>query len=264
MARKPVAVLPPQLIDIHNHAWFDDDGSKVLAEMDRMNIRTMMLLGLPDEHTNAKVLGCVRRFPGRFVGGCFMDPRAGQAAIDELARWHGEGFRVVKLFPNYGYYPDDDALRPFFDKVAELKMAVLSHCGWLMPHPGRAYATYYAHPERFEKLIRIYTDTPFILAHMGGIPGVLETIMLTTRTPNTYADISPGQGIWALEFAGNMVASIPPGRLLWGIDSMDMQTVLDRQAKALSAIKPFRAHFAEIFYSNALGILQRLGLLGPE
>ena len=100
--------LPPRLIDIHNHPSFDDDGSKFLAQMDRLHIETMLLMGWPgQEGSNQMALDCARRFPGRYIACCFLEPRDGKKALREMRRWHGEGVRIVKLFPNYGYYPDD-------------------------------------------------------------------------------------------------------------------------------------------------------------
>lgn len=75
-------------------------------------------------------------------------------------------------------------------------MTVLSHCGWLDGSgPGvtqEPWAACYSHPGRFEKTLRLYPDTVFILAPMGGIAGMLEPVMLTTRTANTFSDCSPG------------------------------------------------------------------------
>ena len=119
-------------------------------------------------------------------------------------------------------------------------------------------AAYFSRPGRFEKLIRTYKDTPFILAHMGGIDGFLEAIMLTTRTENTYVDCSPGQGVWVLETTGAMGASIPPERLMWGLDSCPPDEWLPRQRAALEALG-FGAHFEKIFYSNARALLERIG-----
>ena len=253
--------LPPKLIDIHNHTWKGMDEPAFLALMDELHIETMLMMGAGlDGMANERVHSVMGRHPGRFVGGCYLDPRDGRQAVAEMRHWCSEGMRVVKLFPNFGYSPDDDALRPFFDAVAGCKMAVLSHCGWLAPSPGMGYASYYATPGRFEKLIRLYPETIFIMAHMGGINGFLESIMLTTRTPNTYVDCSPGQGTWVLEHAWPMVCTIPPERLMWGADCMTLRETLARNRAALEA-RGFGPHFEKIFYGNARGILERIGAL---
>jgi predicted TIM-barrel fold metal-dependent hydrolase len=166
--------------------------------------------------------------------------------------------RIVKLFPNHGYYPDDEAFRPLWDVVAAKGMGVLSHCGWLHPEPGSSYASYYSHPGRFEKVIRLYPQIPFILAHMGGIAGYLETVMLTTRTPNTFVDCSPGQGLLVLEKGGPMVSAIPADRLLYGNDSYDMDAYLPRYRAALAA-QGFGPQFPKVFHDNAKAVLEKIG-----
>ena len=252
--------LPPKLIDAHNHPRGGAAASVLLELMDAHHIEKAVVLGgpSPNGQVNAHTLEWVQSCPDRLVGGVFADPREGHRAVMEIRRYHGEGFRIVKLFPNYGYYPDDPALRPFFHAVASLGMGVLSHCGWLAPSPGSETAAYYSHPGRFEKLVRAYPETPFIMAHMGGIAGVLEGVMLTTRTPNTYVDCSPGQGLWALEAAGPMVATIPPDKLMWGADSYNYEKLLPRYKAALEAIG-FGPHFQAIFHDNAEGVLRKIG-----
>jgi predicted TIM-barrel fold metal-dependent hydrolase len=259
--------LPKRIIDAHNHVWGGDLGAtKIIDTMDACRIETTVVLGtnlMPIVGNNEFILRAVQKHPRRLVGGVFVDPREGAKAIDTVRHYHAEGVRIVKLFPNYGYFPDDPGLRPFWDAVAELKMAVLSHCGWLAAGPGVAVASYYSHPGRFEKVIRLYPDTIFIMAHMGGIAGFLETVMLTTRTPNTYVDTAPGQGLWVLETTGAIAASIPPGRLLWGADSTDQRGLIPRYRKALVKLG-FGPHLEKIYYSNARGLLEKIGALEPK
>jgi len=251
--------LPPKLIDIHNHVAADDaDAARLLGIMDAANVATTLVMGTSGA-SNERMLRAVAKHPDRLVGGAYIDPRQGAAAIEQVRHYRAEGICLVKLFPNYGYYPDDDAYRGVFDVIAELGMGVLSHCGWLAPHMG-VTAAYYSHPGRFEKVIRSYPETPFIMAHMGGIAGFLESVMLTTRTPNTYVDCSPGQGVWVLECTGHIAASIPPAKLMWGADCYDYTDMLARQRKAL-AERGFAPHAEAIFYSNARGVLEKIGAL---
>lgn len=254
-------VPPAKVIDIHNHLFGEDDGSKMIELMNRSHIETTLIMGTR-HHGNDAVLRAVQKFPGRLVGGVYADPRQGREAIDTIRHYHGEGFRVVKLFPNFGYYPDDEELRPFFDAVGKLGMAVLSHCGWLGGSGANVareeWAAYYSHPGRFEKVIRLYPSTVFILAHMGGIAGLLETVMLTTRTANTFVDCSPGQGIWALETGGAIAGSVPAVKLMWGADSSDQAYYMDRAAKALEKLG-YGPNLDKIFYANARGVLERIG-----
>jgi predicted TIM-barrel fold metal-dependent hydrolase len=250
--------VPERIIDVHNHPRKDREPDELIERMDAVNIERTVVLGTSTD-SNEVMLRYCRAFPKRFVGGVYLDPRQGGYAREQMRRFHGEGVRIVKLFPNIGYFPDDPELWPFFEQVAELGMAALSHCGWLSPRKGRAYASYYATPGRFEKMARIFTDTPFIMAHMGGINGVLETVMLTTRTPNVYVDGSPGQGLWALECCGQIAGSVPPDKLLFGADLWDYPSIMDRYHRAFCA-RGYGEHLEKIYRTNAEGIFQKLGV----
>ena len=87
--------------------------------------------------------------------------------------------------------------------------------------------------------------------------------MLTTRTPNTFVDCSPGQGLWALEAGGSIAASIPPEKLMWGADGYGQPSSLERYPKALEKLG-YGPHFDKIFDGNARGILEKLGVVGKS
>jgi len=261
--------LPDRIIDIHNHLRPDDDGLELIGLMDEVHIDVTLIMGSPREFRlrNEAMVEACHKYPDRLVGGAYYDPREGKKAIDALKHYRDEGIPVVKLFPNLGYFPDADEVRPFFEKVAELGMAVLSHCGWLGGSGEKVsrenWAAYYSHPGRFEKVIRACPDTVFIMAHMGGIAGLLESVMLTTRTPNTFVDCSPGQGLWALEHGGAITASVPPEKLMWGADGYGQKESLPRYKTALEALG-YGPHLDKVFYGNARGILEGLGLVKAD
>ncbi len=258
--------LPKRIFDAHNHLWGGGGGSEMVERMDRLGIETTLIMGTMGNANEAVVKAC-RAHPGRLIGGAYYDPLDGRKAIAALKRFDEQGLRVVKLFPNLGYFPDQPSVRKFFEAVAGRKMLVLSHCGWLGGSGERMsrrdWASYYATPGRFEKLIRAFPEVTFIMAHMGGIPGVLESVMLSTRTPNCYIDCSPGQGLWALEACGPIAGSIPPDKLLWGADCPPDKAFLERYRKALVKLG-YGPHLDKIFYGNARGIFERLGVVpGP-
>lgn len=265
MAKKRHA-LPKIIFDAHNHLRGGEDGSETIAAQDAFGVETTVVMGLPFgsaaeiRRINKVTIASQQKYPGRLIAGVYVDPRSKKKAMDLLKHAHAEGVRLVKLFPNLGWFPDDEKFIPFFDKVDELKMGVLTHCGWLWPKEMRRHAAYYSHPGRFEKVIRMHPDVPFIMAHMGGIAGLLDTVMLTTRTPNTYTDCSPGQGLWVLESTGDVAASVPPGKLLWGADSPYHKDTFERYRKALIA-RGFGPRLKAIFRDNARGIFEKLGVV---
>ncbi len=263
--------LPKRLFDAHNHLFReDDDGSLTVEGQKAMGIETTVVMGLPCEtrartdRYNQRVVRAQKKFPGKIIAGVYVDPRDARRALKTIRDAHAAGVRLVKLFPNLGYYPDDAKMRPFFDEVEKLKMAVLSHCGWLWLWGGQMakedWATYFSAPGRFEKVARMHPETTFILAHMGGINGFLEAVMLATRTPNVYVDTSPGQGWWVLETMPRVAGTIPAGKLLWGADSHYTADGLKRVRKGVVGAG-FGPQLEKVFYLNARGIYEKLGVL---
>lgn len=259
-------MLPDRIIDIHTHPVFPlDSVSGVVDFMDANNIEKLVALGsCGDEDLNDRILALRRIAPSRIVGGPYFDPRDPKAAGD-LDRFHDAGCRIVKLFPNLGYYPDDPALLPFFEKAASMGFAFLSHCGWL--GSKKISSTKYARPGRFEELFRRFPDTLFIMAHMGGMDGFLEGIMYTTRLANVCLDTTPGQSYWVFENAPDFVRSMPPAQLLMGTDGIQPVTKdwnsADQYPKIATAIEKlgWSDHLEAIFYSNAAALIDKYNLL---
>ncbi len=257
-----------KLIDVHTHPFFDlAEVGKTLDFMDRYVIEKVFSLGIPrHEDGNDRVLALKKLAPGRIVAGPYFDPRE-KDAIDDLARFHDAGCRIVKLFPNLGYYPDDRAYLPFFEKAAELGYGILSHCGWL--GSKAVSSTKYARPGRFEELFRRFPETLFVMAHMGGIDGFIEGIMYTTRTPNVYLDTTPGQSRWVFSHAAEFVRGMPHERLLMGTDGIfppwedgtDGHEEYENQRAMLESIG-WADKTQDVLYNNASRVIEKYGLLG--
>ncbi len=225
--------LPAKLIDAHKHfsQWIAP--AELVELMDASNIEMSLVMGTPHrDGANDEIAQALIDYPGRFVGGVFVDPREADA-VDQVRHYHAQGLRIVKLFPNFGYYPDDEQFLPFFAAAAELGMGVLSHCGWLRADFGTTSAHYSA-PNRFEKLLHRFGDMPFIFAHMGGVAGFLEGLMQAKYYPNAYLDTAPGQGLWVLNYATKLARTIDPEKILWGADSSAPAEVIEPAAQALA------------------------------
>lgn len=258
---------PDRAIDVHTHPMYPlAEVEKTLGFMDKYGIEKIVALGMPKhEDANKRVLKLRKAAPDRVIGGPYIDPRK-RGAIGELSRYFDKGCRIVKLFPNLGYYPDDPQFVPFFEKAASLGYGVLSHCGWL--GGGGISSTRYARPGRFEELFRRFPDMLFIMAHMGGIDGFVEGIMYTTRTPNVYLDTTPGQSHWVFAHAPEFVRGMPPGRLLLGTDGIfppwkdgtDGSQEYHTQADMLEKIG-WEASAKDVFYNNAAAVIEKYKLL---
>lgn len=255
-----------RIIDFHTHPMYPlEDIGKILDFMDKCGVEKTLSLGLPREHGGNERLFALRKLaPSRIIGGPFVDPR-NLKAFDELKKFHDEGCRILKLFPNYGYYPDDVQFVSFFEKAAQMGFGILSHCGWL--GTDKVCSTRYARPGRFEEVFRRFPDMLFVMAHMGGIDGFVEGIMYTTRTKNVYLDSTPGQSHWVFAHSPEFVRGMPHERLLLGTDGfslpgedgIDSSAEYKIQAEMLDKLG-WAQYKDDVFYNNAVRVIEQYKL----
>lgn len=168
---------------------------RLLREMDEAGIDRTVLLALdvglafradigPKDY-NDYVADIVKRHPDRIIGFAGIDPRRGKEGVVELERCFDMGLRGLKLWTLTGFYPDDEAYYPLYEKVAELGIPMLVHTG--MCPPG----TYmkYNRPVYVDKVAVDFPEIPIIMAHVGD-PWVDEAVALVIKNHNVYVDIS--------------------------------------------------------------------------
>jgi predicted TIM-barrel fold metal-dependent hydrolase len=225
-------------LDFHRHLFVrDGEEDALLRDMDAHAIDRTLLAPLPPElrfmgHAlgdNEAVWQIVRRHPDRLIGAVYLDPRDSDAA-ETLRRYHGEGCRAVKLWPPIGYYPDDPAFYPLYERVAALGLPVLAHTGYTnMPVTGRPRAashSKYAQIVRFDGLVRAFPEIPFALAHCG-MPEFDQAFLLAEGNANAYLNVTGGPGLWDGRFvklwdARALACAIPFAKLVWGSDNFGL------------------------------------------
>jgi predicted TIM-barrel fold metal-dependent hydrolase len=149
-----------------------------------------------------------------------FDPKGPEVLEREIAA----GFRGVKLYPvNRCYRLSDPACRPFFDKVAELGVAVTIHYGVTVDPTGDLR---YADPLDLSPVARDYPDTSFVIAHFGA--GWLQQVLqLAYQCKNVCVD-SSGTNNWMdyhvpkmtlAEVFERALTAMGPERVLFGTDS---------------------------------------------
>jgi uncharacterized protein len=78
---------------------------------------------------NEYVFELAERFPQMFVPNISVNPYRPDA-INELVKWAGRGARIIKWLPNaMGIDPSDPKCDPFYQKMKELDLILLSHGG---------------------------------------------------------------------------------------------------------------------------------------
>jgi predicted TIM-barrel fold metal-dependent hydrolase len=79
---------------------------------------------------NDYVLDLARSYPCEFLAGVSINPQR-RDAVEELERCAAAGAALVKVLPNtQGFDPGDRRYLPFYRKMAELKIPLLSHVGY--------------------------------------------------------------------------------------------------------------------------------------
>ncbi len=169
-----------KVIDAHNHlnyhgksTWAEDD-RKLIDAADKLGIDQLCCSILPPErptsqegyrNCNKWLVEAIKRFPGRVLGYCFVNPAYGQDAVDEVRRYVEEhGFIGVKLYNDV--LVTDPRMAPLLELTARLKVPVLHHSGhttWLpSPQPLISDAGLIA------QAAKRYPETIFICAHISG------------------------------------------------------------------------------------------------
>jgi predicted TIM-barrel fold metal-dependent hydrolase len=171
---------------------------RLLTDMDEAGINKAVLLALDAglaflshltvRDYNNYVADIAKRHPDRIIGFAGIDPRRGKEAIGELERCADIGLRGLKLWTLTGFYPDDEAYYPLYEKAADLKMPLLFHTG--MGPPG----TYlkFSRPMHVDKVAVDFPEINIIMAHIGA-PWVEEAVAVVIKNANVCVDMSGWQ-----------------------------------------------------------------------
>ena len=107
----------------------------------------------------------MKRFPGRVLGYCYVNPGAGQQALDEIRRCVVDrGFMGIKLYNEHTC--TEPVLFPLVELAIELGVPILQHAGhmnfFLESQPHISDGGHLA------ELGRRYPEAMLICAHIGG------------------------------------------------------------------------------------------------
>ena len=139
------------------------------------------------ESDDATTAEAVRRYPEKFVGFAYADPRRSDCM--ELLR-HATanlGLKGVKYGPIYnGVSLDDPRMTPIYEHCVANDLPLTMHMGTTFARNapvdlGRAL--------HVEPVALRYPDLKMVLAHMGH-PWYEDTIAVVRKQPNVYAEIS--------------------------------------------------------------------------
>jgi predicted TIM-barrel fold metal-dependent hydrolase len=165
-----------QMIAVMDHAGIDQT---VLLPLDVTTISGDTVI------SNEEIKKLVDLAPRRLIGFASVDPHR-QDAVEVLDyAFKTLGLKGLKLNPSkQKFYPDDDLLKPIYEKCLEYNKPIMFHAGlsWEPDAPAK-----YSKPLNFEEVALQYPGLRFCLAHFGW-PWIEETIILLLKYPNVYTD----------------------------------------------------------------------------
>ena len=208
----------------------DPTGEILLKEMDEAGISVTVLLALdlglgmgepPVSiwEQNRSLAELCRKHPRRLIPFVGIDPRRKDALRlleTGVKEW---GMRGVKFHPGGGWYPNDRAYYPVYEKAAELRVPALFHTGTQLP----PFRSIYSQPIYLDDITVDFPELTVIAAHMG-VGWWRELASMIEKKSNLFADLS-GWQVYAMRNFPNfcrtlreMLDLVGPGTLLFGTD----------------------------------------------
>ena len=190
------------VIDCHAHmhhhgasSWEDRD-RKLIEAADKLGIDQLCCSILTPrrpatvegfQECNRWMADGMKRFAGRVLGYCYVNPGAGQRALDEIRRCVEErGFMGIKLYNEHRC--TEPVLFPLVELAIELGVPILQHAGHMnVFNESQPHISDGGH---LAELGRRYPEAMLICAHIGGGGDWEWTIKALRHAPNVYLDTS--------------------------------------------------------------------------
>ncbi|MBI4297122.1 MAG: amidohydrolase [Chloroflexi bacterium] len=213
---------------------------ELIESMDRAGVEKSVALNIGwVEHalcveTNDYLLEAAARYPHRLVPFCAVQPRAGEAAINELARCAKGGARGLgELRPDVqGYSLKDEALlTPLVSEAMRWGLIFLIHASEPVGHhyPGKGTIT----PDQLYAFCRLYPDLPLVAAHWGGgLPFYSLMPEVAQALKNVYFDTAASHLLYRPQIYSLVTSLVGPDKVLFGSDYP-----LISQAEALGRVR---------------------------
>ncbi len=167
------------------------DADTLFAEMQNVEKAIVFALRYGDsvgiESDDETTAAAVRKYPQKFVGFAYADPR--RADCMELLRHavEGLGLKGVKFGPIYnGVGLDDPRLVPVYEYCQRNNIPLTMHMGTTF---ARNAPVDFGRALHVEPIALKYPDLVMILAHMGH-PWCDEAIVVARKQPNVFLDVS--------------------------------------------------------------------------
>jgi hypothetical protein len=218
-----------RVIDCHAHlshrsrATWEADDRKLIEAADKLGIDQLCCSTLTPRwpatadgfrECNQWTADGMRRFPGRVLGYCYVNPGYGREALEEIRRCVEErGFVGIKLYNEYTC--TEPVVFPVVELAIELGVPILHHA---------AHSHYFVEDQprmsdggHLAELARRYPEAMLICAHISGGGDWEWTIKALRNAPSVLLDTS---GSVTDEGTVEMAAAVVGvDRLVFGCDS---------------------------------------------
>ena len=191
-----------RVIDCHAHlthrsrATWEADDRKLIEAADKLGIDQLCCSILTPRRPataegfrecNLWTADGMRRFPGRVLGYCYVNPGYGREALEEIRRSVGDrGFIGIKLYNEYTC--TEPVVFPIVELAIELAVPILHHAShshyFLEDQPRMSDGGHLA------ELARRYPEAMLICAHISGGGDWEWTIKALRHAPNVLLDTS--------------------------------------------------------------------------
>ena len=230
---------------------WDISGDMIVKDMDAAGIDKSVLLAidwglarylsepkLSIEGINKIYADAVKEHPQRLIAFAGIDPRR-KNAPEMVERFLGEwGMKGIKFHTAAGFYPNDKACYPIYEKALRYGVPILLHTGEVL----KPLYFKYCQPIHVQEVAMDFPDLPIILAHTGGC-WYSEAVAICSNATNVYLDVSVWQSrlLRPLKFyraLQTLLDSVSWQRVLFGSDYPFLKLLVnqERWVKAFTEI----------------------------
>ncbi len=190
------------IIDAHAHMFhrsgsnWDELDHKLIEAADKLGIDQLCCSILTPkrpataegfQECNRWMADDARRFPGRVLGYCYVNPQHRKEALEDIRRCVEEhGFIGVKLYNELRC--TDPAVFPIVELAIELKVPILHHAGH--SHAFNESQPNISDGAHFSELAKRYPEAMIICGHIGGGGDWEWQIKALRNAPSVYLDTS--------------------------------------------------------------------------
>jgi predicted TIM-barrel fold metal-dependent hydrolase len=192
----------PKVIDCHAHlqhhsrATWEVDDRKLIAAADHLGIDLLCCSCLTPRRPataaefrecNRWVVEAIKRFPGRVLGYCYVNPGYTREAVEEVKRCVREhGFIGIKLYNEYRC--TEPVVFPIVELAIELGVPILHHAGH--SHYVPLEQPRISDGGQLAELAHRYSEAQLICAHICGGGDWEWTIKALRNAPSVFLDTS--------------------------------------------------------------------------